>query len=86
MAAAAFAGRSAAGHGYEADGTGASFATIMPSAGDEIRDRRKRFSVAMTQQQIALALSAAFFGLVIGFLAGYAVRAYISYLSHRGKV
>jgi hypothetical protein len=40
----------------------------------------------MTQQQIALAISAASFGLVIGFLAGYAVRACISYLRHRGKV
>jgi len=58
----------------------------MPSAGNEIRDRRKRFSVAMTQQQITLAISAASFGVVIGFLAGYAIRAYISYLRHRGKV
>jgi hypothetical protein len=46
----------------------------------------ERFSVAMTHQQIALAISAASFGLVIGFLAGYAMRAYISYLRHRGKV
>jgi hypothetical protein len=70
----------------EAGGAGASFATIMSSPGDEIRDRRKRFLVAMTQQQIALAISAASFGLVIGFLAGYAVRACISYLRHPGKV
>jgi hypothetical protein len=57
----------------------------MPSAPGEIRDRRKRFSVAMTQQEIALAISAASFGLVLGLLAGYAIRAYISYLRHRGK-
>jgi uncharacterized membrane protein (Fun14 family) len=58
----------------------------MPSAGDEIRDTRKRFSVAVTQQQIALAISAGSFGLIIGFLAGYAMRAYISHLRHRGRV
>jgi uncharacterized membrane protein (Fun14 family) len=34
--------------------------------------------IAMVNQEIALALSAACFGLVIGFFAGYAVRAYIS--------
>jgi uncharacterized membrane protein (Fun14 family) len=33
--------------------------------------------------QIALAISAVCFGLVIGFLAGYAVRAYISRRRHR---
>ena len=32
----------------------------------------------MANQEIALALSAASFGLVIGFFAGYAVRAHIS--------
>jgi uncharacterized membrane protein (Fun14 family) len=32
----------------------------------------------MENQEMALALSAACFGLVIGFFAGYAVRAYIS--------
>jgi Na+/glutamate symporter len=32
----------------------------------------------MRNDAIALAISAACFGLVIGFLAGYAVRAYIS--------
>jgi Na+/glutamate symporter len=37
----------------------------------------------MTNQQIAIAISAAGFGLVVGFLAGYAVRAYISYLRRR---
>jgi uncharacterized membrane protein (Fun14 family) len=37
----------------------------------------------MANQQIALALSAACFGLVIGFFAGYAVRAYISRRRHR---
>jgi uncharacterized membrane protein (Fun14 family) len=39
----------------------------------------------MTNQEIALALSATSFGLVIGFLAGYALRAYVSYRRHRGK-
>jgi uncharacterized membrane protein (Fun14 family) len=39
----------------------------------------------MTNQEIALAISAACFGLVIGFFAGYAVRAYISHLRHRDK-
>jgi hypothetical protein len=34
----------------------------------------------MSNQEIALVISAACFDLVIGFLAGYAVRAYISYL------
>jgi Na+/glutamate symporter len=39
----------------------------------------------MANQEIALAISAASFGLVIGFLAGYAVRAYISHQRHRSK-
>jgi hypothetical protein len=39
----------------------------------------------MVNQEIAIAISAAFFGMVVGFLAGYAVRAYISYLRHRPK-
>jgi uncharacterized membrane protein (Fun14 family) len=39
----------------------------------------------MAHQEIALAISAASFGMVIGFVAGYAVRAYISYLRHRSK-
>jgi fructose-specific phosphotransferase system IIC component len=39
----------------------------------------------MANQEIALAISAACFGLVVGFLAGYAVRAYISYIRHRAK-
>jgi hypothetical protein len=34
----------------------------------------------MLNQEIALAISGVCFGLVIGFLGGYAVRAYISYL------
>lgn len=33
----------------------------------------------MTNREIALAISAICFGLVIGFLTGYAVRAYISF-------
>jgi len=33
----------------------------------------------MRNQEIALAISAICFGLVIGFLTGYAVRAYISF-------
>jgi NhaP-type Na+/H+ or K+/H+ antiporter len=37
----------------------------------------------MANQEIALAITAVCFGAVIGFLAGYAVRAYISYLRHR---
>jgi fructose-specific phosphotransferase system IIC component len=41
--------------------------------------------VTMANQEIALALSAACFGLVVGFLAGYAVRAYISYIRHRSN-
>jgi hypothetical protein len=39
----------------------------------------------MINQEIAIAISAASFGMVVGFLAGYAVRAYISYLRHRSK-
>src|SRR5215472_4591204 len=39
----------------------------------------------MTNQEIALAISAICFGLVIGFLAGYAVRAYISYRHRRSN-
>jgi Na+/glutamate symporter len=37
----------------------------------------------MANQEIAIAISAASFGLVVGFLAGYAVRAYLSYLRRR---
>ena len=39
----------------------------------------------MTNQEIALAISAICFGLVIGFLTGYAVRAYISYRHRRSN-
>jgi hypothetical protein len=39
----------------------------------------------MANQEIELAISAAGFGLVAGFLAGYAVRAYISYRRRRGR-
>jgi len=39
----------------------------------------------MANQEIALALSVACFGLVVGFLVGYAVRAYISYIRHRSN-
>jgi hypothetical protein len=35
-------------------------------------------AIIVDNPQIALAISAVCFGLVIGFLAGYAVRAYIS--------
>ena len=38
------------------------------------------FSDLMTNTEISLAISAALFGMVVGFLAGYAVRSYISYL------
>jgi Na+/glutamate symporter len=41
--------------------------------------------VTMANQGISLAISAACFGLVVGFLAGYAVRAYISHLRHRAR-
>jgi uncharacterized membrane protein (Fun14 family) len=37
----------------------------------------------MSNAEISLAISAACFGLVIGFIAGYAVRAYISWHRHR---
>ena len=39
----------------------------------------------MPNPEISLAISAGCFGLVIGFFAGYATRAYISYLRRRGK-
>ena len=39
----------------------------------------------MTNQEIALAISAICFGLVIGFLTGYAVRAYLSYRHRRSN-
>jgi hypothetical protein len=39
----------------------------------------------MTNREIALAISAICFGLVIGFLTGYAVRAYISYRRRHPK-
>ena len=39
----------------------------------------------MTNQEMALAISAICFGLVIGFLTGYAVRAYISYRHRRSN-
>jgi len=35
-------------------------------------------------QEISLAMSVGSFGLVVGFLAGYAVRAYLSHL-HRSR-
>jgi hypothetical protein len=38
----------------------------------------------MANQEFALAISAVCFGLVIGFFAGYATRAYMSYLRRRG--
>ena len=34
-------------------------------------------------QEISLAISVGCFGLVVGFMAGYAVRAYLSYLHRR---
>jgi hypothetical protein len=39
----------------------------------------------MANPEISLAISAGCFGLVIGFLAGYGARAYMSYLRHRSK-
>jgi hypothetical protein len=39
----------------------------------------------MTNQEIALAISTICFGLVIGFLTGYAVRAHISYRHRRSN-
>lgn len=39
----------------------------------------------MANQEIALAVSATWFGIFIGFLAGYAARAYISYLRRRSR-
>jgi hypothetical protein len=45
----------------------------------------RRSRVAMINQELAIAISAASFGMVVGFLTGYAVRAYISYLRHRSK-
>ena len=39
----------------------------------------------MEHQEIALVLSAVCFSLVIGFLFGYGVRAYLSYLRHRAN-
>jgi hypothetical protein len=39
----------------------------------------------MANPEISLAISAACFGLVIGFFAGYATRAYKSYLRRRSK-
>jgi hypothetical protein len=44
---------------------------------------RSSGSVAMTNHEIALAVSAIAFGMFIGFLAGYAARAYVSYLHRR---
>lgn len=59
-------------------------AAIRPSGNNEIsREAEAVFSVAMTHQQIALAISAICFGLVIGFFAGYPLGAYISYHRHR---
>jgi hypothetical protein len=39
----------------------------------------------MPNQEIAIAISGVCFGLVIGFLSGYAVRAYISYVRRRSN-
>jgi hypothetical protein len=39
----------------------------------------------MEHQEIALVLSAVCFSLIVGFLAGYGVRAYLSYLRHRAN-
>ena len=46
---------------------------------------RRIFLVTMLDQEIFLAISAVLFGMVIGFLAGYAVRSYISYLRHQSR-
>ena len=40
---------------------------------------------AMPNPEISLAISSTCFGLVIGFFAGYAKRAYMSYLRRRAK-
>jgi len=50
------------------------------SSGRELTAR-----VAMASAEISLAISAGCFGLVIGFFAGYAPRAYMSYLRRRAK-
>ena len=44
-------------------------------------ERAGRFRLApmMANHELSLAISATFFGLTVGFLAGYALRAYISY-------
>ena len=42
-------------------------------------------SRAMANPELSLAISATCFGLVIGFFAGYATRAYMSYLRRRAK-
>jgi len=39
----------------------------------------------MANPEISLAISATRFGLVIGFVAGYATRAYMSYVRRRSK-
>jgi hypothetical protein len=39
----------------------------------------------MANPELSLAISATCFGLVIGFFAGYATRAYMSYLRRRSK-
>jgi hypothetical protein len=39
----------------------------------------------MANPEISLAISATSFGLVIGFFAGYATRAYMSYVRRRSK-
>jgi hypothetical protein len=39
----------------------------------------------MANPEILLAISSTCFGLVIGFFAGYATRAYMSYLRRRSK-
>jgi Na+/glutamate symporter len=45
----------------------------------------RQVNLAMSNAEISFAISTASFGLVIGFLAGYAVRAYISRHRHRSK-
>ena len=49
------------------------------------RDCELTLTVTMEHPEIALVLSAVCFSLVVGFLAGYGVRAYISFLRRRAN-
>jgi hypothetical protein len=56
------------------------YAKMLCSAGRLLISRG-----AMANPEISLAISATSFGLVIGFVAGYATRAYMSYVRRRSK-